>query len=82
MLRDKTPRNDTLLNAFVLDGGQHVFNNEKDKKRDEWFKNQGYDVLRFWDNDVLRNKDGVLETVRKKLLTPHLTSPTRGEEKQ
>ena len=65
-----------------LDGGQHDLAKEKDKKRDEWFKNHGYKVLRFWDNEVFKNTDGVLETIRKKLLAPHLTSPARGEEKQ
>ena len=67
--------------VIELDGGQHAENNKKDKERDDWFKRQGYEVLRFWDNEVFKNKDGVLETIRKKLLTPHLTSPARGEEK-
>ena len=67
--------------VIELDGGQHAENNKKDKERDGWFKRQGYEVLRFWDNEVFKNKDGVLETIRKKLLTPHLTSPARGEEK-
>ena len=66
--------------VIELDGGQHAENNKKDKERDGWFKRQGYEVLRFWDNEVFKNKDGVLETIRKKLLTPHLTSPARGEE--
>ncbi|MBN1822710.1 MAG: endonuclease domain-containing protein [Endomicrobiales bacterium] len=63
-----------------LDGGQHTFSSEQDKKRDVWFRKKGYEVLRFWDNEVLKNKNGVLEIIRKKLLTPHLTSPSRGEE--
>jgi len=67
--------------VIELDGGQHDLRKEKDKERDVWFKNQGYEVLRFWDNEVFGNTDGVLETIRKKLLTPHLTSPARGEEK-
>ena len=67
--------------VIELDGGQHNLKGNKDKERDEWFKNTGYEVLRFWDNEVLKNKNEVLETIRKKLLTPHLTSPSRGEEK-
>ena len=64
-----------------LDGsGQHIENKKKDKERDDWLNSQGYAVLRFWDNEVFKNKDGVLETIRKRLLTPHLASPTRGEE--
>ena len=50
-----------------LDGGQHSFQEEKDKIRDNWLKKEGYDVLRFWDNEVLRNTEGVLEVIREKL---------------
>jgi very-short-patch-repair endonuclease len=67
--------------VIELDGGQHVINNKKDKERDEWFQSQGYEVLRFWDNEVLKNKDGVVESIRNKLLPPHPASPARGEEK-
>ena len=64
-----------------LDGGQHALSVEKDGKRSKWFNEHGYEVLRFWNNEVLQNKDGVLEAVRQKLLTPHLSSsPSRGEE--
>jgi len=50
-----------------LDGGQHAQPeaNQKDKKRDDWFEEQGYKVLRFWDHDVLTNIQGVLEQIRK-----------------
>jgi very-short-patch-repair endonuclease len=48
-----------------LDGGQHTMLSEKQKdiERDKWFKKQGYKVLRFWDNEVLINIQGVLEVV-------------------
>ncbi len=52
-----------------LDGGQHL-ENKKDKLRDKWLKERGYDVLRFWDNKVLTNIEGVLEVIREKLLSP------------
>ena len=67
--------------VIELDGGQHAENKKKDKERDAWLNSQGYEVLRFWDNEVLKNKDGVLESIRQKLLPPHLTSPARGEGK-
>ena len=38
---------------------------------------QGLNQLR---EEVLKDRDAVLEFIRKKLLTPHLTSPARGEE--
>lgn len=47
-----------------VDGGQHSVNKEKDNKRDKWFKEQGFKVLRFWDNEVLTNIEGVLEVLR------------------
>ena len=45
------------------DGGQHALEVEKDQERDRWFEEQGYRVLRFWDSDVLRNTEGVLEAI-------------------
>lgn len=50
-----------------LDGGQHSFQKEKDKIRDRWLKNEGYEILRFWDNEVLNNIEGVLEVIRGKI---------------
>ncbi|MEK6766254.1 MAG: endonuclease domain-containing protein [Planctomycetota bacterium] len=49
-----------------LDGGQHTYDTEmnKDLIRDKWFEEQGYKVLRFWNNDVLKNMNGVLEMIR------------------
>jgi very-short-patch-repair endonuclease len=52
-----------------LDGGQHL-ENKKDKLRDKWLEEQGYEILRFWDNDVFNNIEGVLEVVKEKLLSP------------
>jgi len=52
-----------------VDGGQHL-ENKKDELRDKWFEEQGYEVLRFWNNEVLTNIEGVLESIRKKLYSP------------
>lgn len=35
------------------DGGQHA-GNAADQRRDDWFTSQGFRVLRFWNNDVLK----------------------------
>jgi very-short-patch-repair endonuclease len=64
------------------DGGQHSVRVDADNIRAEYFRNDGYRVLRFWNNDVLQNLQGVLETIAGELsikspLTPAL-SP-RGE---
>ena len=45
-----------------LDGGQHA-TDQRDAERDEWLAGRRYRVLRFWNNDVMRNIEGVLETI-------------------
>ncbi len=56
--------------VIELDGSQHLTNKEKDRVRDNWLKEQGFDVLRFWDNEVLNNTESILEIIREKLLFP------------
>ncbi|MCR4286846.1 MAG: endonuclease domain-containing protein [Deltaproteobacteria bacterium] len=50
-----------------VDGGQHA-ESDKDIKRDRWFKENGFKVLRFWNSEVLDNTEGVLEVIRGELL--------------
>ena len=45
-----------------LDGGQHALH-PGDRIRDEWLRAEGYKVLRFWDNQVFSDLEGVLETI-------------------
>ncbi|HZR90742.1 MAG TPA: endonuclease domain-containing protein [Bradyrhizobium sp.] len=45
-----------------VDGGQHA-DSATDAVRDRWFIAHNYRVLRFWNNEVLGNVAGVLETV-------------------
>ncbi len=52
-----------------VNGGQHL-ENKKDELRDRWLEEQGYKVLRFWDNEVLTNIEGVMESIRKKIYSP------------
>jgi very-short-patch-repair endonuclease len=47
-------------------GGQHA-ENARDRTRDLSLAQQGYEVLRFWNSDVLGNCDGVLTIVLAKL---------------
>jgi very-short-patch-repair endonuclease len=54
-----------------LDGGQHASRNSADERRTEFLEGLGYRVLRFWDNDVLGNFDGVLERISEALNSPH-----------
>jgi very-short-patch-repair endonuclease len=69
--------------VIEVDGGQHA-EEEKDKDilRDAWLSSQGFTVLRFWNNEVLQNLEGVLETIRVNCLRhPPLTPPIKGGEK-
>ena len=45
-----------------IDGGQHA-SNASDRERTRDLNARGYRVLRFWNNDVLGNVDGVLEII-------------------
>lgn len=55
-----------------MDGGQHA-DDQDDKVRDAWFKDQGYVILRFWNNDVLGNREEVLKIIKKQMEMPHIT---------
>ena len=61
-----------------LDGGQHALPGEilKDRQRDTWLEKEGYTGVRFWDNEVLMNTRGVLDTIGERLhRTPSPQSP-------
>ena len=65
-----------------LDGGQHAVQAEADAQRTKVLEAMGYLVLRYWNNDVMQNIDGVLEDIaatldRRRSEPPHPTlSPT------
>jgi len=45
-----------------IDGGQHNDEQaiEKDRQRTIWLEHEGFRVIRFWNNEVLLNLDGVM----------------------
>ena len=43
-----------------LDGSQHLEQEEYDGERTEYLKSLGYTVIRFWNNDVMKNIDSVI----------------------
>jgi very-short-patch-repair endonuclease len=49
--------------AIELDGGQHAENREADESRTAFLSTQDIVVLRFWNNDVFKNTDGVLQVI-------------------
>ena len=48
-----------------LDGGQHADQQTYDDRRTKWLQERGYRVLRFWNNDVMGNTDGVLAEIQR-----------------
>ena len=64
-----------------IDGGQHALRQSKDAKRTAYLESLGYKVIRFWNNEVLENTEGVLETIARELTTAPSPrpSPQRGE---
>jgi len=50
-----------------VDGGQHKTNIEHDKKRSEYLTKNGYKIIRFWNNEVLKEKEAVLHQIMKSL---------------
>ena len=55
-----------------VDGGQHA-ESKADRIRDEWIRKEGFKILRFWNNDVLKNSDGVMPIIIEQLTPPSLT---------
>lgn len=57
-----------------LDGGQHAENRIYDQQRDKCLRKNGFVVLRFLNNEIIDNIEGVLEVIRLQCLEG--TSPT------
>jgi very-short-patch-repair endonuclease len=46
-----------------IDGGQHSAFAKTDDRRTAWLERHGWRVIRFWNNDVMDNTDGVLWSI-------------------
>jgi len=67
-----------------VDGGQHAVKKDKDQERDRWFQEQGFEVVRYWNNHILENIESVMEDIVRRVSihrppSPR-SSPTKGEE--
>ncbi len=64
------------------DGSQHADNVEYDSKRTEFFTSQGIRVMRFWNNEIIQNLDGVLTiitaTLQEETSNPSPSHASRG----
>lgn len=67
-----------------VDGGHHAMQIPADEQRTAFLMRRGYRVLRFWDHDVLGNREAVLQAIEEALSHPHpspLPLGGRGEDK-
>jgi len=63
-----------------VDGGQHAEQQDYDDRRTRWLEERGYRGVRFWNNDVLANTEGVLGEILRAVgeSPPSLTLPLQG----
>ena len=62
-----------------VDGGQHMVRSDSDEVRTQWLNDKGFRVMRFWNNEVMNNIDGVKQAIMATLLPPSQPSPCNGE---
>jgi len=60
-----------------LDGGQHAVRTVEDERRTRFLASRGYRTLRFWNNEVLNNMDGVLLVIVEALKNRPSPNPSR-----
>ena len=53
-----------------LDGGQHTRQRDYDEQRTRWLNSQGFQVLRFWNCDVLDDVETVIDVIWRALGSP------------
>jgi very-short-patch-repair endonuclease len=71
--------------VIEVDGDQHANARAYDSRRDDFMRSQGYRILRFWNNEVLRSMDGVWQVIVAEINhdascggTPHPNLPPQG----
>ncbi len=62
--------------VIEVDGSQHFDQQSYDARRDAWLVSQGFQVLRFWANDVLAQIDAVVSRIVDSLAVCHGPAPT------
>jgi very-short-patch-repair endonuclease len=67
------------LLVVEVDGGQHA-DNSKDAARTAYIEGQGYRVIRFWNNEVTGNLEGVIESIALALRSDPPPTPSRMRE--
>ena len=46
-----------------LDGSQHLEQTEYDEERTKYLESQGYQIVRFWNNQIEKEMDGVIQVI-------------------
>lgn len=67
--------------VIEVDGGQHA-DSASDSRRSQFLAQKDFLVLRFWNNDVLGNIEGVVDAIRQSLASasPHPNLPPQAGE--
>jgi len=67
-----------------VDGGQHARRRKHDLNRTACLRSEGFRVLRFWNNEVHENLEGVLDVIARSATVqpPHPNPLPRGERGQ
>ncbi len=63
-----------------VDGGQHDVRSAEDARRSRFIEREGFRVLRFWNNEVLDNTEGVLQAILSELAVGPTPDPSRPRE--
>ncbi|WP_375244489.1 DUF559 domain-containing protein [Sphingomonas parapaucimobilis] len=74
-IADFAARSEKLI--VEVDGGQHDERAAYDEARTRYLAAQGWRVIRFWNNDVLQNLEGVVATIERALAEKPSPSPSR-----
>ena len=62
--------------VIEIDGSQHGSQTTNDETRTRHLESEGYRVLRFWNNDVLSNVDGVLAGIQNAIAATPTPNPS------
>jgi len=80
--RRQVPSAVTLLIRLIaeIDGGQHDRSSQGGAHRTRFLENEGYRILRFWNSEILANRDGVRAIIGHALgcITRTQPSPIKG----
>lgn len=66
--------------VIELDGESHAHSEEYDIARTKFLKSEGYRVIRFWNNEVMDNLEGVVKRIELELSDRPSPNPSRTRE--